>query len=75
MASQTLPRLGWLASHALKWLSWWIGHYEACALLDAYRVFLLDREGFDRFLPPSPRRSLLDVGVGTGDVHLELAPL
>ncbi len=48
-------------------------HYDAAAWLDAYRMVLLDTQGWDTLLPSAPRGSLLDVGAGIGDVHLELA--
>jgi len=48
-------------------------HYDASAWLDAYRMVLLDTQGWDALLPSAPRGALLDVGAGIGDVHLELA--
>jgi SAM-dependent methyltransferase len=72
---EALPshRMGALRSLALRGLSAVTGLYDASAMLDAYRMVLLDRAGFAALLEGLPRRTLLDVGAGAGDVHLELA--
>jgi hypothetical protein len=66
-------RLGGLRSVALGALSRLAGHYDASAWLDAYHMVLLDRAGFATLLDGLPAGTLLDVGAGTGDVHVELA--
>ncbi|GAB4205635.1 MAG: hypothetical protein OHK0013_21690 [Sandaracinaceae bacterium] len=66
-------RMGALRSLALEALSRIAGLYDASAWLDAYHMVLLDRVGFAALLEGVPRATLLDVGAGTGDVHLELA--
>jgi SAM-dependent methyltransferase len=50
--------------------------YDAHAWLDAYPMSLLDTQGFAALLPNLPSTAtLLDIGAGPGDVHLELARL
>jgi len=50
--------------------------YDAHAWMGAYPMSLLDKAGFAALLPGlPPNASLLDVGAGPGDVHLELAKL
>ncbi len=49
--------------------------YDASAWFDAYRMALLDTAGFRTLLDGLPIRTLLDVGAGAGEVHLELARL
>ena len=66
----TAPR-----SLALRAMRNFASHYDASAWLDAYRLALLDTAGFDQLLPAGPRGSLLDIGAGTGEVHVELARL
>lgn len=49
--------------------------YDAHAWLGAYPMSLLDADGFAALLPEVSKASLLDIGAGPGDVHLELARL
>jgi SAM-dependent methyltransferase len=67
--------MGNVSAVTLRALKRFASHYDAAAWLDAYRLALLDTAGFDLLLGDRPRRSLLDVGAGIGDVHLELARL
>jgi SAM-dependent methyltransferase len=68
-------RLTPMKAMALRAMRGVANHYDASAWLDAYRLVLLDTAGFDRLLPRAPRGTLLDVGAGTGEVHMELARL
>lgn len=75
IAAAEAHRLTPMKAMALRAMRGVANHYDASAWLDAYRLVLLDTAGFDRLLPREPRRTLLDVGAGTGEVHAELARL
>jgi SAM-dependent methyltransferase len=75
IAAAEAHRLDWVRAMALRAMRQVANHYDASAWLDAYRLALLDTAGFDRLLPAEPRKSLLDIGAGTGEVHVELARL
>jgi len=49
--------------------------FDVNAWLGSYRVCLVGRSSFAALLDGVPRRSLLDVGAGSGAVTAELAPL
>ena len=69
-------RLGWVKTALADGLKRIATRYDAHAWLGAYPMSLLDRVGFAALLPNlPPNASLLDVGAGPGDVHLELAKL
>lgn len=69
-------RLGWVKTALAEGLKRVATRYDAHAWLGAYPMSLLDRVGFAALLPNlPPNASLLDVGAGPGDVHLELAKL
>ena len=75
IAAAEAHRLTSVKAMALRAMRQVANHYDAAAWLDAYRLVLLDTAGFDALLPEAPRRTLLDVGAGTGEVHAELARL
>ena len=69
-------RLGWVKTALADGLKRLATRYDAHAWLGAYPMSLLDQAGFAALLPNlPPNASLLDVGAGPGDVHLELAKL
>lgn len=69
-------RLGWFKTALADGLKRIATRYDAHAWLGAYPMSLLDQAGFAVLLPNlAPNASLLDVGAGPGDVHLELAKL
>ena len=69
-------RLGWMKTALADGLKRIATRYDAHAWLGAYPMSLLDQAGFAALLPNlPPNASLLDVGAGPGDVHLELAKL
>lgn len=72
LAAHRLDRARALALGALRRLA---SHYDASAWLDAYRLVLLDTAGWRVLVGDARLGSLLDVGAGTGDVHVELARL
>ncbi len=75
IAAAEAHRLDGVRAMALRAMRKVASHYDASAWLDAYRLALLDTAGFDRLLPTEPRKTLLDIGAGTGEVHVELARL
>jgi SAM-dependent methyltransferase len=75
IAAAEAHRLEGVRAMALRAMRKVASHYDASAWLDAYRLVLLDTAGFDRLLPSAPRATLLDIGAGTGEVHIELARL
>lgn len=75
IAAAEAHRLDGVRAMALRAMRKVANHYDASAWLDAYRLALLDTHGFDELLPTAPRRTLLDIGAGTGEVHVELARL
>ncbi|MFO0686672.1 MAG: methyltransferase domain-containing protein [Sandaracinus sp.] len=72
--ADTAPH-GPLAMRAHGLLRRFASDFDVNAWLGTYRVCLLGRASFDAFLTKVPRRSLLDVGAGSGAVTAELAPL
>ena len=69
-------RLGWVKTALADGLKPFTSRYDAHAWLGAYPMSLLDRYGFAALLPCLPSTAtLLDIGAGPGDVHLELAQL
>jgi SAM-dependent methyltransferase len=75
IAAAEAHRLTSMKAMALRAVRRVASHYDAAAWLDAFRLVLLDTAGFDQLLPAAPRRTLLDIGAGTGEVHAELARL
>lgn len=72
--AETAPH-GPMAMRAHGLLRRFASDFDVNAWLGTYRVCLLGRASFDAFLAKVPRRSLLDVGAGSGAVTAELAPL
>ncbi len=72
--AETTPH-GPVAMRAHAVLRRFASDFDVNAWLGTYRVCLLGRASFDDFLAKTPRRSLLDIGAGSGAVTAELAPL
>ena len=68
-------RPGRLRTGLQRWLSGLVGDFDANALLGMYPMHLLSTEQWKALLEPEKDLRLLDVGAGSGDVSLALAPL
>jgi SAM-dependent methyltransferase len=69
-------RAGPLSTRLHRWLGRFLSDFDVNGLLDLYPLHLLGTEQFRRLLgSEGARGSLLDVGAGSGDVTVALAPL
>jgi SAM-dependent methyltransferase len=56
-------------------LRWYMSDFDANGLLDMYPMYLLGTAQWRKLLGSAARGRLLDVGAGSGDVTVRLAPL